>query len=560
MKTRVRAFAIGAAAGLGILCSTRQLPPASAASGGVPSNPGQVSHVLLISVDGLHQFDLAQWIHEHPGSNLATLANAGTQYTNASTSRPSDSFPGLLAPVSGGTPKSTGVFYDDSYSRALFAPGSDCVGSPGAEMVYDESIDVGAPTASRTILGETIDPTLLPEALIGGVCVPVFPNDFLKTNTVFSVIHAAGLRTAWLDKHPAYLLVAGHGTPDSVDDLFTPEINADLIPASLVDTRGNTITFPHPNPTGAGAFFITDYVENTEAYDQIKVDALLNEIDGLASDGSAADVPAIFGMNFQTVSVAEKDVDPSKTCDLSRNDGTPCDPTYVAGGYLPGTLAFTPQLEGGLQYVDDALGSLVAELKAQHVYDSTEIIVTAKHGQSPIDPARLEKIGHAGAAVLTAAGVSAAQITDDDVSLIWLANQSDTNAAVQALADSISNGNPARIATIFAGKQLAASFGDPTQNDRTPDIILQPIPGTIYSKSNAKVAEHGGLSADDVHVALLVVNGRRDANGLGGGGKVIGAPVETTQIAPTILRALGLDPSQLDAVGPEGTRPLPGLG
>jgi hypothetical protein len=35
--------------------------------------------------------------------------------------------------------------------------------------------------------------------------------------------------------------------------------------------------------------------------------------------------------------------------------------------------------------------------------------------------------------------------------------------------------------------------------------------------------------------------------------------VETTQVAPTILQALGLDPTQLDAVKQEGTQPLPGL-
>src|SRR5262249_60943444 len=128
-----------------------------------------------------------------------------------------------------------------------------------------------------------------------------------------------------------------------------------------------------------------------------------------------------------------------------------------------------------------------------HQYDSTEIILTAKHGQSPIDPARLAKIGHAEKAVLAAAGIELAQVTDDDVSLIWLANQPDTNSAVQALQDSVDNGNPARIAQIYSGSALAVAFGDPTANDRTPDIILQPIAGTIYSKSTAKVAEHGGL-------------------------------------------------------------------
>jgi hypothetical protein len=557
-----RLVALIVAAGLATLIGTAAAtaPSAYAARGGVPGKPARVSHVLLISVDGLHQSDLAQWIGSHPNSNLAQLAGAGTMYSNASTSMPSDSFPGLLSELTGGTPKSTGVFYDDSYSRTMFSPGSGCAGSPGAEVVYDESIDVGAPTAMRTVLGETIDPALLPQAIVGGVCTPVVPSEFLKTNTIFSVAHGAHLRTAWDDKHPAYEIVAGHGTPNSVDDLFTPEINADLIPPSLVDTRGKTIIFPHPNPTGTGPYFITDYPGNTEAYDQIKVDGLLNQIDGMTSGGTpGAGVPAIFGMNFQTVSVAEKDVDPSKTCDPTRNDGTPCDPNYVPGAYEPGTLAFTPQMVDGMSYVDGALGAIVSELKSQHVYDSTEIILTAKHGQSPINPASLAKIGHAETKVLENAGISLAQVTDDDVSLVWLTNQADTAAAVQALQNSVAAGNPARIAKIYSGKQLANMFGDPLVNDRTPDIIIQPIPGTIYSTSNAKVAEHGGLSADDTHVALVVVNGQQ-GQGHGVQGRTIPAAVDTTQIAPTILNALGLDPNQLDAVRSEGTKSLPGLG
>jgi hypothetical protein len=512
------------------------------------------AHVLLISVDGLHASDLAMWVAAHPDSNLARLAARGTTFTNASTSRPSDSFPGLLSMVTGGSPKSNGVFYDDSWARDVFAPGGSCQGTTGAEAVYDESIDVGASSATRPIMGAQIDPSSLPETLVGGTCMPLYPNDFLKTNTIFSVAHAAGLPTAWSDKHPAYQLVNGHGTPNAVDDLFTPEINADLIPASLVDTRGNTITFPDPNPTGSGPYFITDYLGNTEAYDQIKVDALLNEIDGKTSGGApGAPVPAIFGMNFQTVSVAEKNVDPSKTCDPARNDGTPCDPGYVPGAYNPdGT--FTPQMLDGLAYVDDALGSLVSELDAEHLRASTEIVLTAKHGQSPIDPSTLAKIGSQDATVLANAGIAVDQITHDDVSLIWLHDPSDTGRAVDALRASITAGNPARIQTIYSGHALAKEFGSPLETQRTPDIIVQPIPGTIYSTSHAKVAEHGGFAPDDTRVALLVVGGRAHAD------KAIGAPVETTEIAPSILVALGLDPHALDAVRLEHTTPLPTLG
>src|SRR5690242_15066230 len=87
---------------------------------------GGIEHVLLISVDGLHAVDVANCTAAGLCPNLERLADRGTTYTNATTAKPSDSFPGLLAPVTGGTPKTHGVFYDDSYDRKFFAPGSKC--------------------------------------------------------------------------------------------------------------------------------------------------------------------------------------------------------------------------------------------------------------------------------------------------------------------------------------------------------------------------------------------------------------------------------------------------
>jgi hypothetical protein len=91
----------------------------------------RVRHVLLISVDGLHEVDLAQFIVKNPSSTLAELAESGIEYADAHAPTPTDSFPGLAALVTGGTPKSTGLYYDDSYDRTLFPPSSDCSGKPG---------------------------------------------------------------------------------------------------------------------------------------------------------------------------------------------------------------------------------------------------------------------------------------------------------------------------------------------------------------------------------------------------------------------------------------------
>src|SRR6202022_2740065 len=136
---------------------------------------------------------------------------------------------------------------------------------------------------------------------------------------------------------------------------------------------------------------------------------------------------AIFGMNFQSVSVGEKLVNPILSC--SRNPTSTCDPNYFPGGYEPGTLKFTPQMAQAMAYVDGALGSMADELKDKGLWESTEFIISAKHGQSPIDPSKLHKIGDAVSPILTAKGIGIGQNTEDDVSLIWLADPRQTAAA-----------------------------------------------------------------------------------------------------------------------------------
>ncbi|HLN08716.1 MAG TPA: alkaline phosphatase family protein, partial [Xanthobacteraceae bacterium] len=134
--------------------------------------------------------------------NLAGLAQHGTTYANASTTKPSDSFPGLLAQITGGTSKSTGEYSDDSYDRTLYAPAGQppapCTSGPGTETNIAEPLDTdlhsidGGVTASLTGLNSAvaIDPNNLPAQLLpGGICKPVWPHDLVRTNTVFAVLH-----------------------------------------------------------------------------------------------------------------------------------------------------------------------------------------------------------------------------------------------------------------------------------------------------------------------------------------------------------------------------------
>ena len=205
-----------------------------------------------------------------------------------------------------------------------------------------------------------------------------------------------------------------------------------------------------------------------------------------------------------------------------------------------------------LLFVDSSIGQMVNELASQGLDSSTEIIITAKHGQSPINHDLLVRLDEGTIpGILAAAGIAVAQQTADDSSLLWLADQSQTTAAVAALQQSVANGNPAHIAQILAGKALTKQYGDPVADPRVPDIIVQPQVGVIYSTSLKKLAEHGGGASDDTNVALLLV---KPGNS---GPRQVQAPVTTTQVAPTILDYLGLNKHALQAVQQEHTQPLP---
>ena len=73
-------------------------------------NNHNIKHVLLISVDGLHVLDVANYVASHPNSGLAELSRPGVIYSNARTPANTDSFPGLMALVTGGSPITTGLF------------------------------------------------------------------------------------------------------------------------------------------------------------------------------------------------------------------------------------------------------------------------------------------------------------------------------------------------------------------------------------------------------------------------------------------------------------------
>jgi hypothetical protein len=504
--------------------------------------------------------------------------------------------------VTGGTPRTMGVSYDVAYDRVLNPPlndtgngllgtnstGSPCIpGSPqGTSTEYEEGINinggVGTPPGGQMFLNggapsgdggvNSIDPTRLER---DQNCNPVYPWNFVRVNTIYGVIHGAGGYTAWADKHPAYSSIGGPtGTnvDTNVDDYFGPEINSDssdynvpgtgalpaLIPGTDTDLVPQRCTpLPDPVPPSFGDDYTQSFL-NVQCYDGIKVNAVVNEIKGMNHDGTAkTKVPVIFGMNFQAVSIGQK---------LIYQHGTPPDPAdySASGGYADSIGTPSKSLKQEIMFVDRSIGKMVSELIKQGLSDSTLIIITAKHGQSPVDTSRYQARGKPNdpawildSCLPASESHSGGQIgpTEDDVALPWLkpsCNVATEVGVLETMSPALPlSANKAGIGEIFSGRSIGLYYD--AGDSRAPDILVTPNIGVTYSNNAAKQAEHGGFAKDDVNVIMLVSNPEFE------GATTVTTAVETKQVGPTILEALGLDPHSLQAVQKEGTQVLPGL-
>ncbi|HKD51582.1 MAG TPA: alkaline phosphatase family protein [Candidatus Acidoferrum sp.] len=594
MKERILAIVLSV-----VLVGATVPPPVRAQN----MNQGNIKHVLLISIDGMHAVDYENCVASKGCPTLAALGRTGVTYTRTTASRPSDSFPGLMALVTGGSPRTVGAFYDVAYDRVLAPPlrttgnglpgtADDasllpCVpnqiyvnsdGSTGTQTEYEEGDEFdetqlnGRPAPAKNAL-DLIDgnvTSINPDRLIRDPfnnCQPVYPWNFVRTNTIYGVIHAAGLYTAWSDKHAVYAVVSGPtGTdkPSNVDDYYSPEVNSlQIVLPGLMTANGFNCGTLVPNNDD----WTTDF-DAIKCYDQLKVNAIVNEITGKNHLGTrSAPVPAILGMNFQAVSVGEKLIEPKSAVRTDQN----------SGGYEDAAGTPRPLMAKEIQFVDAAIGQMVAALKRQGLFNSTAIIITAKHGQSPIDPNRFFPIpGHSGANGTPPSGIvgnllpavyndpnNGLGIAEDDISQLWLADSTQTGNAVTALEGAAA---AIGLGQIYYGGSLTTMFNAPGVPEvpgpccqlraggdpRTPDIVVIPNVGVVYTGNLKKQSEHGGFAHDDTNVMLLVSNPSL-------AGRTVNSFVETAQVAPTILQLLGLNPNALDAVREEGTPVLPAL-
>lgn len=500
------------------------------ASAGQTLADAPYQHVLLLSIDGLHGADITDPAVAPYIPDILDLANHGITYSNAYAVKPTDNFPNMIAQVTGAGPKTSGIYYDETYRRDYYPAFSGPTSPAGAIASWTASIDKNSSliNGGGNSDASSIDPNSLPMVKVNGVLQSVYPHNDLKVNTVFEVAHDAGLRTAYIDKHPSYEIVNGpSGT--GLDDFYGPESDAKAklaLDGTLIDA---TVT-----GTTKGLTQISKSIPLSEAYDDMRVNALINQINGKTSTGAPApSAPALFGLSFISVNTAEKDTS------IGGIDN------FGSGNIVNSGLA------DALARTNNSVNKVVNALKTAGLYDSTLIVLTAKHGQSPRVGAAVDESTELIVSTLGPAGIPVLKTTDDDVSLVWLGDSSQADAAKATLMQKQGQ----FIDKILTGSDLtAAGLGTPADDNRAPDMIVIYKQG--YLLGSNKRGEHGGFSEDDSHIALILGgNIPADLQGTIQDGNVL-----DTQIAPTMLEALGLDPSLLQGAVIDGTSDLPGTG
>jgi len=203
-------------------------------------------------------------------------------------------------------------------------------------------------------------------------------------------------------------------------------------------------------------------------------------------------------------------------------------------------------MEGEIKFVDGAIGQWVNELKKQHLLNSTTIIITAKHGNRrsipigsfPSRPQRHEwhsAVGATRAAFLPDSEINQIGATEDDISLLWLKPGASTLA--RRLLEA--NANAAGIGQIFYGprsrQSMASRVYRPLAAIRAPGHHRSAERGCDLHGKPEEAGEHGGFAQDDTNVILLVSNPSLKP-------RTVTSFVETAQVAPTVLKILGLDP------------------
>jgi hypothetical protein len=417
-----------------------------------------------------------------------------------------------------------GVTYTNAHSPAT-APAAGLVsiatgGTPiSTGFVNDDGFDralaplnpdcknLGSPIAldgGMDASGEPgLDPLEYPRDAKHG-CTPIPPHALMRVNTIFEVVHQKIGPTAWVGENATTTDLLRGPSGEGIDE-------------------------------SCGIVVVTAVADKMKAIhddDEARVASVLHWIDGTDCTGKQAiKVPVLFGMSF--ISVAKAQANPGM-------------------GYTDAAGTPSAGLAKSLAYVDAAIGRMVQRLKTAKLYDSTWIVVTSPYGQAPMNPRLMRHIALADVQAV-AEGIRpglVAHISGGDVAMIWLSDAGKTDAVVKAYGD---RAGAIGVANIYSGARMSLTMNAAAKDTRMPDIILQPEAGVLWGPPDDKsIAGYGGMLDEDTHVALLVsgaqLTGRYDPTW-----------VPTTQVAPLLLRALGMEKFDLQALHMEHSPALPGI-
>jgi hypothetical protein len=323
----------------------------------------------------------------------------------------------------------------------------------------------------------------------------------MRVNTLFEIVHARGGRTAWA------------GNSAALTDL-------------LRGPSGQRLDEAYDTSESAGARVDTVPFETRQ--DASRVDALLKWIDGRDCSGHAAASPQIFGATLTALDAAERE----GVSAYQSYDGRP-----------------SATVNEALTATDGQVLRILGALKKQHLYDTTWIVVTSAFGEGAISPRRAKSVD---AASLAAAADSVERsvvvhVAAEGPAMLWLRDGAKTDVVVAALAK---RADALGISTIATGADLALTMNSPADDPRMPDIVIEPRESIRYTVRGSHI--DGGDREAETHVPLLI-------SGVQFTGRVDKTWVPITQIAPLLMRALGMDKFDLDALHHEHTPALPGI-
>ena len=256
-----------------------------------------------------------------------------------------------------------GIFWDDSYDRSLYPPGSNCTGPVGSECDYSETDDLNSTIITG---GNAFNITKLPlQKTTWGTCEAVLPHNYIRVNTVFEVGRGNGLVTAYADKHLSYDFMQGRSGVGLSQGYF-PE----------VQSAASTLTAQ-------------------QEWDDLHWSALRNWTNGNFANGTKNPEggPSLFAANFQAITWAQTNA-----------------------GYLNGNGTANASLETAILTSDARLGTFINDLEKAGKLNSTLLLVGSKQGQGPIDPKTLKESSTQ--TVIDGAGVPVTFFTGNDGGLV----------------------------------------------------------------------------------------------------------------------------------------------